>query len=84
MGYPGDPIYDDKSKPQRPLFSKNGSFMVFRKLEQAVLLFEDYINDNFDKMPDPTHKLSDLTVPELKALFGARMFGRFKKVFINT
>jgi hypothetical protein len=80
MGYKGDPIFDDPKKTQRPKFTKDGSFMVFRKLEQAVLLLEDYINKNYISIPDKAGDGTYLTDKEKKALFGARMVGRFKKV----
>lgn len=80
MGYPGDPVYDNPDRVPRPDFTKDGSFMVFRKLEQDVYLFEDYINTNYVSIsPDEPQDGRSLTVAERKALFGARMVGRFKK-----
>lgn len=84
MGHAGDPIVDDTSRVQRPEFTKDGSFMVFRKLEQAVLSFEDYVNKSYFSIPsDEPNDGSLLTVSERKDLFGARLFGRFKKVRIT-
>jgi len=78
LGYPGDPIYDDRSALNRPDFTKDGSFMVFRKLEQNVLYWEDYINKNWISVPQEITKGVFLTEAQRKILFGARMFGRFK------
>jgi len=47
LGYKGDPVYDDRTALARPTFTKDGSFMVFRKLEQNILYLEDYINQNW-------------------------------------
>ncbi|KAF8307454.1 Dyp-type peroxidase [Clavulina sp. PMI_390] len=77
MGYPGDPIKDDPSSIQRPTFCKDGSFMVFRKLEQDVLGFNDYIDRNWKAVPAKVGNTS-LTDKQRKDLFGARMVGRFK------
>jgi hypothetical protein len=79
MGYKGDPHF--KSTVVRPTFTKDGSFMVFRKLEQAVLSLEDYINANYVSIPpdEPTDE-QPLSDDERKALFGARLVGRFKSV----
>ncbi|KAG6809521.1 hypothetical protein H0H92_015934, partial [Tricholoma furcatifolium] len=79
MGYPGDPAIDDPRTLARPSWTKDGSFMVFRFLEQNVLFFEDYIEENWRSIPasepgDGTY----LTEGERKKLFGARMVGRFK------
>ena len=79
MGYKGDPCF--KSKVVRPTFTKDGSFMVFRKLEQAVLALEDYVNANYTSIPvdEPTDG-STLSDKERRDLFGARLVGRFKSV----
>ena len=76
MGHKGDP-----NRNSRPAFAKNGTFMVFRKLEQAVLPFEAYMDKNYktirrDEPGDGTF----LTRKERKDLFGARLMGRFKSV----
>ncbi len=79
MGYPGDPVFDDKRQLQRPSFTKDGSLLVFRKLEQAVLMWNDYIEQNYHRVVEkkPT---KDITLDEntRKELFGARQFGRWK------
>ncbi|KAF8630219.1 hypothetical protein AX15_003045 [Amanita polypyramis BW_CC] len=81
LGYPGDPVYDNKDAVARPEFTKDGSFLVFRKLEQNVLYLEDYINKNWTTIPPDIAKKTGvpyLTEDDRKALFGARMVGRFK------
>ncbi|KLO14875.1 Dyp-type peroxidase [Schizopora paradoxa] len=79
MGYPGDPVFDDKRQLQRPAFTKDGSLLVFRKLEQAVLSWADYIQTNYhravEKRPTKDVELDEHTRMEL---FGARQFGRWK------
>jgi len=75
MGYPGDPLY---AKAARPEFTKDGAFMVFRKLEQNVLFLEDYTNTNWRSIPaEPENGLS-LSEEQRKELFDARLVGRFK------
>ena len=66
MGYPGDSVLDRPDSIQRPRFTKNGTFMVFRKLEQDVCGFEKYVEDNRGR--------------DSSALFAAKMVGRFKSV----
>jgi len=81
LGYPGDPVYDDKDAVARPDFTKDGSFMVFRKLEQNVLFLEDYVNKNWRSIPaDEAKDGTSLTDEQRKKLFAARMVGRFKSV----
>ncbi|KAK7038734.1 hypothetical protein VNI00_010619 [Paramarasmius palmivorus] len=76
LGYPGDPVYDKKST--RPAFTKEGSFMVFRKLEQNVLFLEDYTNQNWSSVPADVPGGKPLDEDERKKLFEARLLGRFK------
>jgi len=79
MGYPGDPVIDDKTQLARPDWTRDGSFMVFRYLEQNVLFFEDYIEENWRSIPaNAAGSGSDLTDEERRKLFGARLMGRFK------
>ncbi|KAI5989297.1 hypothetical protein EDD15DRAFT_2284759 [Pisolithus albus] len=78
MGYPGDPVYDDPRRPARPSFTKDGTFMVFRKLEQNVLFFEDYVNKNWPSIPAQPETGVQLNTEQRKLLFGARLVGRFK------
>ena len=85
MGYPGDPQYDANNSV-RPDWSKDGSLLVFRKLEQLVPEFNNYLANAGPKW---TQWLSPTTVEKVKpplsdgegaALFGARMFGRWTSV----
>ncbi|KDR79158.1 hypothetical protein GALMADRAFT_208622 [Galerina marginata CBS 339.88] len=78
MGYPGDSVYDDADAVARPDFTKDGSFMVFRKLEQNVLFLEDYVNKNWRSIPAKPASDVSLTDQQRKKLFAARMVGRFK------
>ncbi|CAE6469041.1 unnamed protein product [Rhizoctonia solani] len=82
MGYPGDPV----PKSQRPLWCKDGTMMVFRKLEQSVLLFEQYCQDNgsrwrefFPGGKDAADRYErPLSNKEGAELFAAQMVGRWK------
>jgi Dyp-type peroxidase family len=75
MGYKGDPKENDHQNPK----FKDGSFMVFRKLEQAVLPFEDYVDKNYKTIRrDEPRDGTFLTRNQRKDLFGARLVGRFK------
>ena len=79
MGYKGDPRF--KTTAPRPTFTKDGSFLVFRKLEQSVLALEDYVDKNYISIRrDEPKDGTPLTDDERKALFGARLVGRFKSV----
>jgi hypothetical protein len=82
LGSPGDPVVDDKSLPVRPSFAKNGSFMVFRKLEQNVLVLEDYVAKYWQTIPRDVAGDNSiiLTTNQRKQLFAARLVGRFKSV----
>ena len=82
MGCPGDPFVDNKNLPARPSFTKNGSFMVFRKLEQNVLALEDYVTKNWETIPIDVAGDNSilLTADQRKQLFAARLIGRFKSV----
>ena len=82
MGCPGDPVFDNKNSPVRPSFTKNGSFMVFRKLEQNVLGLEDYVAKHWETIPIDVAGDNSilLTTDQRKQLFAARLIGRFKSV----
>lgn len=84
MGYPGDPLFDNPSaKGKRPAWTKDGTIMVFRKLEQAVLLFEQYIAKQGSRWREfiPGGDISPpLSNAEGAELFGARFLGRWKSV----
>lgn len=82
LGYPGDPVIDNRNFPVRPSFTKNGSFMVFRKLEQNVLVLEDYVAKHWKTIPRDVAGDNSilLTTNQRKQLFAARLVGRFKSV----
>ena len=75
MGYKGDPVFDstDPDIHKRPTWTRDGTFMVFRKLEQDVKGFKDYCRQNYVRR-------KDLTFQEGADLWGARMVGRWKSV----
>ncbi|KAK2466539.1 hypothetical protein APHAL10511_001401 [Amanita phalloides] len=81
MGYKGDPALDNpNSTTPRPSWTKDGTMLVFRKLEQDVLLFDWFREQNLDSMKEILRKRRDapaLDDEEVKQLFGARLFGRF-------
>ncbi|KAK0443357.1 Dyp peroxidase [Desarmillaria tabescens] len=57
----------------RPPWAKDGSFLVFRQMEQLVPEFNKFLLDNPISVPDVP-----LTREEGSALLGARMLGRWK------
>ncbi|KAH7335725.1 hypothetical protein B0J17DRAFT_719338 [Rhizoctonia solani] len=80
MGYPGDPV----PKSQRPAWTKDGTMMVFRKLEQSVCLFNKYVEANGCRWKEffpggeeaaKKHGFNEKDGPEL---FAARFVGRWK------
>jgi hypothetical protein len=82
LGYKGDPIVDDPdSTIQRSSWTKGGTIMVFRKLEQDVPEFRAYCKKNGPRWrefaPPGCPKLSN---DEGSELWGARMIGRWKSV----
>lgn len=86
MGYPGDPVLDDpRVKVKRPSWTKDGTILVFRKLEQSVIPFEDYLATNGRRwrefIPGGEASVSPpLSDQEGADLFGARLLGRWKSV----
>jgi hypothetical protein len=84
MGYPGDPVRDDPYiKVKRPAWTKDGTILVFRKLEQLVISFEDYVTKNGPRWREfvPGGDISPpLNKEEAEGLFGARLLGRWKSV----
>ncbi|QRV97759.1 Dyp-type peroxidase family [Ceratobasidium sp. AG-Ba] len=75
MGYPGDPV------PNRPNWTKDGTMLVFRKLEQDVIGFERYVAKNGPRWKEFVPKDytgRDLNKKEAEDLFSARFFGRWK------
>ena len=85
MGYPGDPQYS-ASGTTRPAWSKDGSIMVFRKLEQLVPEFQNYLATAGPKWRQwlPGTTVAKIQPPlsdaEGAALWGARMVGRWPSV----
>lgn len=84
MGYKGDPYLN-----QRPAWAKDGTLMVFRKLEQDVVGFDEYLAKAGPlwrkflppaQVPKVNPPLSD---EEGADLFGARMVGRWKSVRVS-
>ncbi|KAH7332678.1 hypothetical protein B0J17DRAFT_603542 [Rhizoctonia solani] len=77
MGYPGDPALD-----RRPTWAKDGTILVFRKLEQDVIGFERYLTRNGSRwmefVPEKYKATADLSDKEGAELFGARLIGRWK------
>jgi deferrochelatase/peroxidase EfeB len=67
MGYDGD-----KDKDRRPLWAKDGTFMVTRKLDNLVPEFDNFLLKHGPKLfPDlPPQKAADK--------LGAQLFGRWK------
>ncbi|EED79944.1 predicted protein [Postia placenta Mad-698-R] len=86
-GYKGDPVFDNpylSASEKRPDWTKDGTFMVFRKLEQDVIGFSNYLKSAGPQwrrfLPqDEMNKISPpLTDNEGAELFGARLVGRWK------
>ncbi|CAE6332712.1 unnamed protein product [Rhizoctonia solani] len=80
MGYPGDPV----SKWDRASWTKGGTMMVFRKLEQSVLEFKKYCRDNGQRWKEfvPGGERGALKMGfdgrDGEELFAARFVGRWK------
>ncbi|GJE84142.1 DyP-type peroxidase [Phanerochaete sordida] len=80
-GYKGDPLVDDPyATHKRPAWARDGTIMVFRKLQQFVPEFDDYLNRNGKRWKEfsPNGAADDLTDKEGTELWGARMIGRWK------
>lgn len=74
-GYTGDPALS-----KRPAWVKDGSFMTFRKLEQLVPEFNQYLAKNGPRWKEFVPKvvaIPPLSSDEGAALWGARMVGRW-------
>ncbi|KAJ4470803.1 fungal peroxidase [Lentinula aciculospora] len=65
LGESGDPVVS------RPAWTKDGSFMAFRQLQQRVPEFNKFLVDNALSNPN-------LTADQNAELLGARMMGRWK------
>ncbi|KAA1475652.1 Dyp-type peroxidase [Dentipellis sp. KUC8613] len=81
MGYPGDPVLDDPTAQQRPAWTRDGSLLVFRELEQDVVEFDAYLKEQGPHWREFVHGADvqpPLTNAEGADLFGAQMVGRWK------
>lgn len=82
MGYPGDPVRDDPTvRVKRPAWTKDGTMLVFRKLEQSVIPFEQYVQQNGPRWREfipGGNILPPLNKEEAEDLFAARLIGRWK------
>lgn len=65
---------EDGDSVTRPAWAKDGSFLVFRQMEQLVPEFNKFLLDN------PIVEPGVLTAQEGSDLLGARMVGRWKSV----
>src|SRR5271154_2972221 len=87
MGYKGDPVFDNPRIRQRPAWTKDGSLMVFRKLEQDVPGFNKYLKDNgprWEQFIPRGNPGGPLSAEEGANLFGAQLVGRWKSVCISS
>ncbi|PVF93168.1 Dyp-type peroxidase [Serendipita vermifera] len=80
VGQPGDPVINPpNSRPAgtRPEWALNGSFLVYRHLQQKVPEWNKMIKDAATALiPIPTAGGKD--VADMEALIGARLIGRWK------
>jgi deferrochelatase/peroxidase EfeB len=72
LGEKGDPL-----AKKRPAWAKDGSFFVFRQLQEMVPEFNRFLKEN--AIQDPTGRVN-LTQEEGAEMLGARFFGRWKSV----
>ncbi|KIK68735.1 hypothetical protein GYMLUDRAFT_68574 [Collybiopsis luxurians FD-317 M1] len=80
MGYKGDPVVDYPDiAGGRPAWTKGGTMMVFRKLEQDVPAFNEYLKKNGRRWKEfAPPGCPELTDEEGAELWGARLIGRWK------
>ncbi|KIK52446.1 hypothetical protein GYMLUDRAFT_208034 [Collybiopsis luxurians FD-317 M1] len=79
IGFKGDPVIDGAG--QCPAWTKGGTVMVFRKLQQYVQLFNAYLEKNGARWKDfvpPVPESQALTDKQGEELWGARLIGRWK------
>ena len=87
LGQPGDkqlktrPVWakvgrQHSSKRFTNTASQDGSFLVFRQLDQLVPEFDQFLDSQADKFNVPGHP--DLNHEQKKELLGARLIGRWK------
>ncbi|KDN35835.1 hypothetical protein RSAG8_11269, partial [Rhizoctonia solani AG-8 WAC10335] len=76
-GFKGDPALS-----KRPEWAKNGAMMVFRKLEQSVVEWENYMlenGQNYQNVPGGKAGVNPpLSQEDGARLLGARLIGRWK------
>jgi Dyp-type peroxidase family len=78
FGYPQPPAPTRPAQPPPPDWVKNGSFMVFRRLNQLVPEFTNYILDQAEHI-QVTDAGGNLVSTQMDpVLLGARMVGRWK------
>ena len=86
MGYKGDPVLDNPNGQQRPPWTKDGSLMAFRKLQQDVPEFDTYLRKLGptwrDRVYDPDSVQPPLSNEEGAELAGAQIVGRWKSVSV--
>ncbi|GJJ09030.1 hypothetical protein Clacol_010612 [Clathrus columnatus] len=68
LGEEGDPVV-------RPEWAQDGSFLVFRQMQQLVPEFDTFLTNNALMIPEIT------TLEEGRDLLGARMMGRANRAF---
>ncbi|KLO19635.1 hypothetical protein SCHPADRAFT_52072 [Schizopora paradoxa] len=79
MSYRGDPVLENPRSPPRPAWTKGGTMMVFRKLEQFVPEFDAYLAKNGPRWREfAPPGCPVLTDKEGADLWGARLIGRWK------
>lgn len=64
LGYP-DEVGPPSNLPQPEVLSRNGSFMAYRRMEEHVGLFRDFLKENGD-------------TPEAQELVAAKLMGRWR------
>jgi len=78
FGYPQPPAPQRPPQPPTPDWVKNGSFMVFRRLNQLVPEFTNYILDQAEHIQVTDSNGNVLGTQMDPVLLGARMVGRWK------
>ncbi|PYI17504.1 Dyp-type peroxidase [Aspergillus violaceofuscus CBS 115571] len=68
LGFEGDP-----NKKRGPAWAKEGSFLVFRQLDQKVPEFEKFLEEKASQIPGPNY-----AGPNGPAKLGAHLMGRWK------
>ncbi|QNK64402.1 Dyp-type peroxidase [Pedobacter sp. PAMC26386] len=77
FGYPGqtlDPLIPGSISTEGPIWTKNGSFMVFRRYKQDVKMFWKYMLDTSDEL-SKQGKFTDMSPQKLAAMLIGRWPG---------